>query len=67
VSISCIRGIAFPGQTMHLHAHPHVAGQLGEKLCVPAGLGAEIDLLDADGREAMLVLVLFEGFKEREG
>jgi hypothetical protein len=52
---------------MHLHAHSHVAGQLGEQLCVPAGLGTEINLLDADGRGGMVVLVLFEGFEEREG
>jgi len=44
---------------MHLHAHPHAAGVLGEKPCVPAGIGAEIDLLDADERGDMLVLVLF--------
>ena len=52
---------------MHLHAHPHVAGQLCEQLSFPARLGAEIDLLDADGWGAVLALVLFESFKEREG
>jgi len=52
---------------MHLHTYPHDAGVLGEKPCVPAGIGAEINLLDADERGAMLVLVLFQGFKEREG
>jgi len=44
---------------MHLHAYPHDADVLGEKPCVPAGIGAEIDLIDADERGAMLVLVLF--------
>ena len=67
MSILCIRGIAYPGQTSHLRARPHAAGLLGEKPCVPAGIGAEIDLLDAEERGAILVLVLFEGFKEREG
>jgi len=51
---------------MHLHA-PHDAGVLGEKPCVPAGIGVEIDLLNADERGAILVLVLFQGFKERKG
>jgi len=40
---------------------------LGERLGVPAGIGVGIDPLDADGRGGVLVLVLFEGFKEREG
>lgn len=52
---------------MHLHAHPHVAGQVCEQLSFPARLGAEIDLLDADGWGAILALILFEGFKERKG
>lgn len=67
VNILCIGSLAFPGQTMHLHAHPHVAGQLCEQLSFPARLGAEIDLLDADGWGAMLALIFFESFKECEG
>jgi hypothetical protein len=52
---------------MHLHAHPHVSGQLGQQCCVLAGLGAEIDLLDTDRRGPIPGMFLFEGFKEGEG
>jgi len=52
---------------MHLPAHSHVAGQLGEGLCFPAGLGAEIDLVETDGWWPILVLDLFEGIEECEG
>lgn len=52
---------------MHLPAHPHVAGQFGEQVRFPAGFGAEINLLDTDGRGPILGLVLFEGFEECKG